>query len=121
LTYVPAGAVTFTVIVHTLLPAKIPPLSLIPGSPTFNAPLLSSVSDPPHVLVMVVSANVMPPGNVSVKVTPVNCSVVGFVNLIVIDDVLPGAIAFGPNDLLIVIEEGPIIFAIREPELKSAL
>jgi len=121
LRYVPAGAVTLIVMVQTVLPARIPPLSLMPGSPTLRAPLVSSVSDPPHVLVVVVFASVIPAGNVSTKVTPVNCSVVGLVSLIVIRDVPPGAIALGLKDLLIVIEEGPMILAIREPVLKSAL
>ena len=84
-------------------------------------PFVSSVNAPPQVLVVVVLARVMPAGNVSVKVTPVTASVVGLVNLIVIREVPAGAIAFGVNDLSIVTSEGPIIFAIRNPELKSAL
>jgi hypothetical protein len=117
LRYVPAGAVTFTVIVQTLLADNVPPLSFIPRSPVFNMPFVSSVSDPPQVLVVVVFASVMPLGKVSVNVMPVTVSVVGLVNLIVITDVPPGAIAFGLNDLLIVTTEGPIIVAIREPVL----
>jgi hypothetical protein len=117
LTYVPAAAVTFTVIVQTLFADKVPPLSFIPGSPAFNMPLLLSVSDPPQVFVVVVFASVIPVGNVSVNVIPATASVVGFVNLMVSREVPPGAIAFGLNDLLIVTTDGPIIFAIREPVL----
>ena len=117
LRYVPAGAVTFTVMVQTLLADNVPALSFIPGFPVFNMPFVSSVSDPPQVLVVVVFASVMPLGKVSVNVMPVIVSVVGLVNLIVITDVPPGAIALGPNDLLIVTTEGPIMVAIREPVL----
>lgn len=87
-----------TVIAHTLLPDNIPPVSLIPTSPAFNTSPLLSVSAPPHALVVVVFASVIPPGKASVKVTPLNASVLGFANLIVSVDVLAGAIAFGLND-----------------------
>lgn len=120
-TYEPAGAVTLTVIVQTALPAKVPAFSRIPTSPVLMAPPVLSVSEPPHVFVVVVFARVIPLGNASVKVIPEKDSVLGFVSRIVSREVPAGAIALGLNDFWIVTVAGLMIFAIREPLVKSEL
>src|SRR5215216_4871143 len=103
--------------VHMLLADKAPPLSLMPVSPTFNPPSPASVSVPPQVLVVVMFARVRLAGKVSVKPMPVNARVVGFASLTVRTDVPPGTIAFGLKDLLIVMTDGSIMVAMREPVL----
>jgi hypothetical protein len=50
-----------------------------------------------------------------VKFTPFKVSVVGFVSLNVSADVPPGAIAFGVNVFVIVVDPGLTMLAIRAP------
>ena len=81
----------------------VPPVSWMPALPIASGPPPFAVSVPPQVLVTVVEASVIAPGevgNTSVKASPVSATAFGSVKLIVSVVVWPGPIEGAPNALV---------------------
>jgi hypothetical protein len=118
--YVPAGAVTFRVIVQTPFGANVPLANATDVAPVTGTGEKAPEPQPLYAMPGV-PATVKPAGNVSVKFTPVKESVVGFDSVNVSVDVPPGEIALGLKAFAMVTDAGATMFAVRKPTPKSAL
>ncbi|MBK8323041.1 MAG: hypothetical protein IPL06_09945 [Betaproteobacteria bacterium] len=104
--------------------AIVPPVRLIPTSPTPSAPAPVSVSVPPQVFVFVPLASVIGPGetgNTSVKARPVSAVALGLVTVTASVVVPPEAIVAAPKALATVGRASTSRFALAAPALLPPL
>ena len=109
-----AGVVTFIVIVQLLFPASVPLANETEVAPANGAGENEPAPQPLYVTPGA-AATCMPAGKVSVKLTPVNVSVVGLDNFKVMVEVPLGEIARGVNVFDIVTDDGLTTFAVLKP------